>query len=110
MKLVRGIHHKRTLEDLLIRAFQGAIVTLILTIVALVAADAWIKEDIARVEKLKQHFYDIAYSRVEGPKAPAGLKPNYGAPSEPKTRVFADTSVKSEVLTKQAEKRRDGVK
>lgn len=89
--------NKLKLEDILIRAFQGAIVTLILTIVALVAADAWMKEDIARVEKLKQHFYDVAMSTdVSPPKAPTGVKPNYGALSEPKTRVFADASQKKQ--------------
>ena len=98
------------LEDLLVVFFQFAIVATIIGIGAMWAADAWMREDVARVEKLKQHFYDLAYSRVEGPKAPTGVRPNYGAPSEPKTRVFADTSVKSEVLTKQNEKRREGLK
>jgi hypothetical protein len=96
MNLVHGIHHKRSLEDILISVMQGAIVTLILFIVALVAADAWIKEDVARVEKLKQHIYDVAYGRATaGPAAPTGVRPNYGDLSEPKTRVFADTSVRA---------------
>jgi hypothetical protein len=91
MNLVHGIHHKRSLEDILISVMQGAIVTLILFIVALVAADAWIKEDIARVEKLKQHLYEVAYARATvGPAAPTGVRPNYGEPSEPKVRLFQD--------------------
>jgi len=99
MNLIHGIHHKRTIEDYLIAFFQFAIVTTILGIVALVAADAWMKEDIARVEKLKQHFYDVAMSTdVSPPKAPTGVKPNYGALSEPKTRVFADTSVRAKAV------------
>jgi hypothetical protein len=99
MKLIQGIHHKRTLEDILISVFQGAIVFTIIGIVALVAADAWMKEDIARVEKLKQHLYDVAYSRATvGPTAPTGVRPNYGDLSEPKTRVFADTSVKAKAV------------
>lgn len=82
---------KLNIEDVLIRALQVAIAALILTIVALVAADAWVKEDLLRVEKLKQHFYDVAYAHAAtGPAAPAGLKPNFGEPSEPKTRVFQD--------------------
>ena len=81
------------LEDLLVVFFQFAIVATIIGIVALVAADAWMKEDIARVEKLKQHFYDVAYSRAAaGPAAPTGVRPNYGEPSEPRTRVFQDAS------------------
>jgi hypothetical protein len=86
----------KNLEDYLITFFQVAIVATIIGIVALVAADAWMKEDIARVEKLKRHFYDVAMSTdVSPPKAPTGVKPNYGAPSEPKTRVFADASAKA---------------
>ena len=82
---------KINLEDFLIRAFQVAIVALVLTIVALVGADAWIKEDIARVEKLKQHIYDVAYGRAtRGPAAPTGVRPNYGETSEPRTQVFQD--------------------
>ena len=81
------------LEDYLITFFQVAIVATIIGIVALVAADAWMKEDIARVEKLKQHFYDVAYSRATlGPAAPTGVRPNYGDLAEPRTRVFQDAS------------------
>ena len=96
MNLIHGIHHKRTFEDILISVFQVAIVATIIGIVALVAVDAWMKEDIARVEKLKKHFYDVAMSTdVSPPRAPTGVKPNHGDLSEPKTRVFADTSVKA---------------
>ena len=85
----------KNLEDYLITFFQVAIVATIIGIVALVAADAWMKEDIARVEKLKRHFYDVSMSTdVSPPKAPTGVKPNYGAPAAPKTRVFADASAK----------------
>ena len=91
MNIVRGIHHKATLEDFLIRTFQVAIVALVLTIVALVGSDAWIKEDIARVEKLKQHLYDVAYGRAtRGPSAPTGVRPHYTDKAEPRTRVFAE--------------------
>jgi hypothetical protein len=80
-------------EDYLITFMQVAIVATILGIVALVAVDAWVEEDIARVQKLKQHFYDVAYSRATvGPAAPTGVRPNYGEPSEPKTKVFQDAS------------------
>jgi len=79
------------LEDFLISAFQVAIVTTIIGIVALVAVDAWITEDNARVVNLQKHFYDIAMSTdVSPPKAPTGVKPNYGDLSEPKVRVFQD--------------------
>ena len=99
MNLIHGIHHKRTLEDILISVFQVAIVTMILFIVALVAVDAWVAEDNARVVNLQKHFYDVAMSTdVSPPKAPTGVKPNYGALSEPKTRVFADTSVKARAV------------
>jgi hypothetical protein len=99
MNIRQGIHHKRTVEDILISVLQGAIVTIILVIVALVAVDAFIKEDDARIAKLRQHFYDVAYSRsTVGPAAPTGLKTNYGALAEPKTRVFADTSVKAKAV------------
>ena len=80
---------KFNLEDVLVRAFQVAIVALILTIVALVGVNAWEQEDIARVEKLKQHLYDVAYGRAtRGPAAPTGVRPNYGDLAEPKTRAF----------------------
>ena len=104
MNLIHGIHHKRTLEDILISVFQVAIVTMILFIVALVAADAWMKEDIARVAKLKQHVYEVAYGRATmGPAAPTGVRPNYGESSEPKptdkakpkVTYFQDASVKA---------------
>ena len=99
MNLVHGIHHKRTLEDILISVFQVAIVATIIGIVALVGVNAWILEDTARVHKLKQHIYDVAYSRATvGPAAPTGVRPNYGDLSEPKTRVFADTSVKAKAV------------
>ena len=96
MNLIQGIHHKRSLEDILISVFQVAIVATTIGIVALVAADAWMKEDVARVEKLKQHVYDVAYGRATvGPAAPTGVRPNYGEPSEPKVRVFQDAGRKS---------------
>ena len=99
MNLIHGIHHKRTLEDILISVFQVAIVATIIGIVALVAVDAWVEEDILRVQKLKQHFYDLAMSTdVSPPRAPTGVRPNYGDLSEPKTRVFADTSVKAKAV------------
>ena len=84
---------KFNLEDFLIGFFQLAIVATILGIVALVAVDAWVAEDNARVVNLQKHFYDIAMSTdVTPPKAPTGVKPNYGEPSEPKVRYFQDAS------------------
>lgn len=100
----------KRLEDILITFFQVAIVATIIGIGAMWAVDAWITEDNNRVASLKRHFYDVAYSRVEGPKAPTGVRPNYGDLSEPKTRAFADTSARSEVLERQNEKRREGLK
>ena len=91
MKLVHGIHHKRTIEDYLITSLQFIIVATILGIVALVAVDAWVAEDNARVVNLQKHFYDLAMSTdVTPPKPPTGVKPNYGEPSEPKVRYFQD--------------------
>ena len=111
MNLVKGIHHKGTFEDILISVFQVAIVSLILGIVAMVAVQAFIIEDDARIAKLKQHIYDVAYGRATvGPAAPTGVRPNYGALSEPKTRVFADASQKSAVIETQNAKRREGLK
>lgn len=99
MNIVKGIHHKRNLEDLLISVFQVAIVATIIGIVALVAADAWMKEDIARVEKLKQHIYDVAYGKATyGPATPTGVRPNYGDLAEPKTRVFQDAGSKPKAV------------
>ena len=94
--LARKAWTKFNLEGFLIGFFQLAIVTTIIGIVAMVAADAWMKEDIARVDKLQKHFYDIAMSTdVSPPRAPTGVKPNYGEPSEPKVRVFQDASRKA---------------
>jgi hypothetical protein len=93
MKLIHGIRHKRTLEDILISMLQVSVVTLILFIVALVAVEAWVAEDNARVVKLQKHFYDLAMSTdVTPPRAPTVVKPNYGDLSEPRTRVFQDSS------------------
>jgi len=96
MNLVHGVHHKRSLEDYLIAFLQVAIVATILGIVALVAVEAWVAEDNARVVNLQKHFYDIAMSTdVSPPRAPTGVRPNYGEPSEPKVRVFQDASRKA---------------
>ena len=78
-------------EDYLITFLQVAIVATILGIVALVAVEAWVAEDNARVVNLQKHFYDIAMSTdVSPPRAPTGVRPNYGEPSEPKVRYFQD--------------------
>lgn len=99
MNIVKGIHHKRNLEDIIISVFQVAIVATIIGIVALVAAEAWIKEDIARVEKLKQHVYDVAYGKATyGPAAHTGVRPNYGDLAEPRTKVFQDASNMSKAV------------
>jgi hypothetical protein len=75
-------------EEFVISILQVAIVTLILTIIAFVAADAWIKEDDARIAKLQQHLYDIALRHDPVPAAPP--KPTDKA--EPKVRYFQDAS------------------
>ena len=80
-------------ENCIIAFLQVAIVVTIIGIGALLAVDAWIAEDNARVVNLQKHFYDVAMSTdVSPPKAPTGVKPNYGAPSQPKVRHFQDAS------------------
>ena len=83
MNITHGIHHKNTLEDILIIGLQVAIVALVVTIGAMFAVDAWIKEDIARVEKLKQHIYGVTEQRTYAIPNPHDL-------AEPRTRVFAE--------------------
>lgn len=106
MNITKGQFHKRTLEDHLITAFQVVIVALIIFVGALFGVNAWMREDIARVAKLKQHFYEVSLSTstdVTPPKPPAGVKPNYGESSapkptdlaKPKVTYFQDTSVKA---------------
>ena len=93
MGIQRGIHHKKTLGELLTVSVQGAIVALILFVVAMVAVEAWEKEDVARVEKLQKHFYALAISRETlGPAAHTGVRPNFGESSEPKTNTYQDAS------------------
>ena len=99
MNIVKGIHHKRTIEDVIIITLQVAICAMIIGIGAMFAVDAWVKEDIARVDRLKQHIYDVAYGKATyGPAAPRGVRPNYGDLSEPKTRVFADAGSKPKAV------------
>lgn len=99
MKPINGIHHKRSIEDILISVFQVTIVTLILSIVALVAVDAFVKEDIARVEKLRRHFYEVSMSMdATGPAAPTGVRPNYGESSESKVRFYQDASQRAKAV------------
>ena len=87
------------LEDYLIGFFQVAIVAAIIGIVALVAADAWMKEDIARVEKLKKHVYEVAYGRATyGPAAPAEVRPNHGDLAKPKVTHFQDASERAKAV------------
>jgi hypothetical protein len=88
MNLVKGIHHKPTLEDRLITFLQVTICTLILLIIALYAAYAWIAEDDARIAKLQQHLYDIALRHDPVPAAPP--KPTDLA--KPKVTYFQDSS------------------
>ena len=83
MNLNYGIHHKRTLEDVIIIGLQVAIVFLIVTIGAMFAVDAWIKEDINRVAKLKEHIYGVTEQRSYAVPNPHDL-------ASPKTRVFAE--------------------
>ena len=83
MNISHGIHHKRTLEDIIITGLQVAIVFLIVTIGAMFAVDAWIKEDINRVAKLKEHIYGVTEQRSYAIPNPHDL-------ANPKTRVFAE--------------------
>lgn len=64
MNLRQGRFHKHTIEDRLIIVLQVAICALVLFCLAMVAVDAWIAEDNARVLKLQQHFQQL-YSRGE---------------------------------------------
>ena len=83
MNLTHGIHHKRTLEDIIIIGLQVAIVAFVVTIGAMFAVDAWIKEDINRVEKLREHIYGVTEQRSYAIPNPHDL-------ASPKTRVFAE--------------------
>jgi len=79
MGIIEGAYHKRTFEDRLITALQVAICALILFCIAMVAVDAWIAEDNARVLKLQQHFQQL-YSRGELYHEPTERKlPTWGA-------------------------------
>ena len=81
-------------EEFVISILQVAIVTLILTIVAMVAADAWVKEDTARVERLSRHIYEVALHRERATLEPTTTpaQPQPGDVAQPKTRVFQDAS------------------
>jgi hypothetical protein len=50
---------KRDLEDTIISCLTGAIAALILFCLAMLFVDAYVKEDIERVERLKRHQYEI---------------------------------------------------
>jgi hypothetical protein len=64
-------------ENCIIAVLQVAIVVTIIGIGALLAVDAWIAEDNARVVNLQKHFYDVAMSTDDSPPAaPRGVKPN----------------------------------
>lgn len=54
------------------------------------AAEALVKEDMARVAKLEQHFYELALNRAPAP--PQGLRLQPEALAVPKTTVFKDVS------------------
>jgi hypothetical protein len=88
MNITQGQFHKPTLEDRLILFLQWAICCLVIFILALVAVEAWVAEDNARVVKLQQHLYDIALRHDPVPAAPP--KPTDLA--EPKVRYFQDSS------------------
>ena len=95
MNLKQGQFHRRTGLDYAILLVQVAICAVVIGTVAYYFADAWVREDTARVSKLQKHLYEVAYSRATvAPAAPTGVRPNYGDMSTPKTQVFADTSVK----------------
>lgn len=97
MNIRQGQFHRRT-DDVLVRIIQAAICAIILLALAMVGVDAWIKEDTARVAKLKKHIYDIALSRgTYGPAAPTGVRPRYDSLATPKTKVFQDASQPREV-------------
>ena len=94
MNLVHGIHHKRTGLDYAIIIVQVAICAVVIGTVAYYFADAYVREDTARVEKLAQHIYDVALNReratVEPSTTPAPPGPSDLA--EPKVRYFQDSS------------------
>ena len=88
MNIVKGIHHQPTLEDRIILCLQWAICCLVIFILAMFAVDAWIAEDNARVVKLQQHLYDIAFRHDPVPAAP----PKPTELSTPKVTYFQDSS------------------
>ena len=88
MNIVKGIHHKTTIEDRLILCLQWAICCLVIFIIAMFAVDALIAEEDSRVARLQQHLYDIALRHDPVPAAPP--KPTDLA--EPKVRYFQDAS------------------
>lgn len=74
-----------------IEARIAQIVAGILTLAMLIGlgylfAQAFLQESEMRLERLQQHR---GY-RAESPAAPVNVRPNYGEPSTPRTRVFQD--------------------
>ena len=88
MNITQGQFHKPTLEDRIILCLQWAICTMIIFIVAMFAADAWIAEEDSRVARLQQHLYDISLRHDHVPAAP----PKPSDLAEPKVRYFQDAS------------------
>ena len=88
MNLVKGIHHKPTLEDRLILCLQWAICFLVIFIIAMFAVDALISEEDSRVARLQQHLYDIALRHDPVPAVP----PQPTDLAKPKVTHFQDAS------------------
>ena len=83
MNLTHGIHHKRTGLDYAIIAVQVAICAVVIGTVAFYFADAWVREDMARVAKLHEKFYGVTEQRTYAIPNPHDL-------ATPRTRVFAE--------------------
>jgi hypothetical protein len=77
----------------------GFIMCVLILPLAYMAADALVRELEADERKSIQRIESLLYpADVTPPKSPTGMRPNYGDLSEPKTRVFADTSVKAKAV------------
>ena len=96
MNIKEGQFHKihRNWLDYAILLVQVAICAVVIGTVAYYFADALVREDTARVEKLAQHIYDVALNReratVEPTTTPAPPKPSDLA--QPKVTHFQDAS------------------
>jgi len=100
MNLIHGIHHKRTGLDYAIILVQVAICAVVIGTVAYYFADAFVREDTARVENLARHIYDVALNRERATLDPT-TTPAQPSPSDlahPKVTYFQDTSSKPKAV------------